>query len=598
MKPAVLVIDDEQAILRSIRRLLHRDNYQIHLASNGDEAIKILVETDIAVIICDQRMPGMSGAEVLTQACKIRPDAYRITLTGFTDLEAAQRSINEGQIHQFLTKPWQDDHLRLLVAEGVRAHQLIQENRRLEQLTRQQNVELQTWNKNLEEQVQQRTKMLVYQNKKLLGLQEQLEHSLRDTVGVMASMLEMFSPALGIHCKRVAELAGQIGTWIEVDQDNLRDIELAAHLHDIGKIATLAARNRSPGRSRGHKHTTSAAYPEAGHTILARVVGFENIAQGIRYQKVPFDGDGSAAGMKGDMIPLVSRIIAVASAYDDAVFSSTNPTDPNRANGRRTLLAGKGKTFDPKLVQIVLDHLRPEDDTNLADTEVELSPRQLRTGMVLSRDLTNIDGVLLLKSGIEITPDLINRVRVLCSGDLLLSAIYVKCTSMPAENKTGKANEAPAPNIKEPNSTDENGNDSPPSKLLDRKKKVLLVDDVQLVCNSIRRQLFRCNFDIQSANDGQTALEIVKSEDIDLVITDLAMVKMSGESLVNNLQRIAPHIPCIVLTGEATKDRVIKLSQAPNVRAILTKPWESQQLLDAINNAFEQGSPNKPEEAA
>ena len=112
MSTAVLIVDDEQHVLQSLKRLLRRDGYAVHLADSGPAALEILAKTEIAVIICDQRMPRMTGAEVLAQAYKICPDTVRITLTGYTDLAAAQTSINEGHVNRFLLKPWDDDHLR------------------------------------------------------------------------------------------------------------------------------------------------------------------------------------------------------------------------------------------------------------------------------------------------------------------------------------------------------------------------------------------------------------------------------------------------------------------------------------------------------
>ncbi len=595
MKPVVLVVDDEHHILKAIKRLLHRDPYHVVLANGGREALAVLSELDVALIICDQRMPAMSGSEVLAEAYKIRPDAYRITLTGYTDLEAAQRSINDGHIDQFVTKPWQDGHLRQLVAQGVSAHQLVRENRRLERLTRQQNAQLQDWNKKLEEQVQLRTKMLVFQNKKLVGLQKRMEDSLRDTVGVLAGMLEMFSPALGIHSKRVAALARRIGVWLEVDQESLWVIEIAAYLHDVGKIATLAAKNQKDGASR----RGVLAYPEAGYTILADVAGFENIAEGVRYQAVPFDSGGSGDAMNGEQIPLASRIIALANGYDTAVFSSVNPTQPDRRKGRAVLLAGKGRVYDPKLVELVMDQLEAEDGKVLDDAEVGLSPRQLKAGMVVSRDLETVENVLLLKAGTELTPSLIERINTLCNGDLLLSTIYVKCVSHPSEGETIKDKAVDNQVVTESSAVEAKAEvEAPPCDRLPAKKKLLIVDDVQLVCHSIARVLGREDFETQSTDDGRIAVGLAGSEQIDLVITDLAMPKMNGETLIEHLQRVAPQTSCIVLTGNATKKQRAELSRTTNVRAVLTKPWEAHQLLEAVHMAIDTRPRVENEEAA
>ena len=131
MIATVLIVDDEPLILRTIERLLRRRRFKTHTADNGEQALKILDDHEIAVIICDQRMPGMSGAEVLSESYRRSPDTYRITLTGYTDLASAQKSINEGNVNQFLTKPWEDDHLLGVVTQGAEAYRLVRENGRL-----------------------------------------------------------------------------------------------------------------------------------------------------------------------------------------------------------------------------------------------------------------------------------------------------------------------------------------------------------------------------------------------------------------------------------------------------------------------------------
>ena len=433
MKCGILVIDDEPAILCAINRCLRRDEYEVHLAGSGEEALRVLAETEVAVIICDQRMPGMSGTQVLSESLKIRPDTFRIMLTGFTDLEAAQKSINEGHVNLFLLKPWDDEHLRRVVAEGVRSYRLIVDNCRVHELIQEQNAELEAWNRTLEEKVRKRTAAIRFQNEKLVELQKQLESSQRDTVGVLANILEMFSPALGIHCKRVARLAREIGQWIEADDSLLRDIEFAAYLHDIGKIATLPARDRSsPRPTSAPRKPRQMTHPEAGHAILALVNGFEQVADAVRHQTERFDGSGPK-GQQGQRIPLASRMIALANAYDEAVYSPAKPTEPDCEAGRRVLIAGRHKAFDPQLVAKFLEHLDEPTGTTSADSEIELSPQQIKPGMVLSRDLSNVDGMLLLKAGTELTPELVERIKVFNRSDLLITGVLVECTEQVME---------------------------------------------------------------------------------------------------------------------------------------------------------------------
>jgi DNA-binding NtrC family response regulator len=117
-KPKILLVDDEERILRSLSMLL-RTQYQIFATSDGHEALKILRQENIHVIISDQRMPIMSGTELLRQARDIAPDTIRILLTGYSDADAALDALNDGEIFRYINKPWGPKELRETIAQAA-----------------------------------------------------------------------------------------------------------------------------------------------------------------------------------------------------------------------------------------------------------------------------------------------------------------------------------------------------------------------------------------------------------------------------------------------------------------------------------------------
>jgi PAS domain S-box-containing protein/diguanylate cyclase (GGDEF)-like protein len=129
----LLLVDDEENILSSLRRLLRRDGYQIICATSATEGLRRLAETPVDVIVSDQRMPGMTGVEFLRRAKELYPDTVRIVLSGFTDLQSIIDAVNEGAIYKFLTKPWDDERIRVHIAEAFRQKEMFDENRRLAQ---------------------------------------------------------------------------------------------------------------------------------------------------------------------------------------------------------------------------------------------------------------------------------------------------------------------------------------------------------------------------------------------------------------------------------------------------------------------------------
>ncbi len=176
----VLVVDDESEITRSVEELLNRD-YGVLTASSCDEAVALLEQNEVSMILADQRMPNGSGTELLAKSVGIAPDATRILFTGYSDIAAVIEAINEGRVFYYLTKPWSPDELQALVSRGLERHRLILENRTLL-------AELTSVNRKLEERVKERTKRLQAQNKTLKEAHKRIEAlSRRDALTGLAN---------------------------------------------------------------------------------------------------------------------------------------------------------------------------------------------------------------------------------------------------------------------------------------------------------------------------------------------------------------------------------------------------------------------------
>jgi len=126
----LLVVDDEEGVRESLE-LTFQDDYVVRTAGSGPDALEILDREPVAVIIADQRMPGMDGARFLERALEVRPEAIRILLTGFSDIDAVVHAVNAGRIHRYITKPWEPDDLRLAVKQAIDNYQLAHEKAQL-----------------------------------------------------------------------------------------------------------------------------------------------------------------------------------------------------------------------------------------------------------------------------------------------------------------------------------------------------------------------------------------------------------------------------------------------------------------------------------
>lgn len=118
MERTLLLVDDEEGVLSSLTRLFRRDGYRIFRANSGKAGLEILAQNPVNVIISDQRMPEMTGTELLSQVKDLYPDTIRIVLSGYTELNSITEAINRGAIYKFLTKPWDDESLRATVREA------------------------------------------------------------------------------------------------------------------------------------------------------------------------------------------------------------------------------------------------------------------------------------------------------------------------------------------------------------------------------------------------------------------------------------------------------------------------------------------------
>lgn len=139
----ILFVDDEINVLKAMRRIFHQESYRLLTAQSGTEALKVLQDQPpVHVVVCDYRMPGMTGAEVLKKIKATWPNTIRIMLTGYADVDAVMGAVNDGAVYKFITKPWNDHDIRLTISLALEQHDLIQENSHLKKKSAAQKSEI------------------------------------------------------------------------------------------------------------------------------------------------------------------------------------------------------------------------------------------------------------------------------------------------------------------------------------------------------------------------------------------------------------------------------------------------------------------------
>ncbi len=397
----VLLVDDEENVLSSLKRLLFDEDFEVLTATSGSAGLDMLREKEMSVIISDQRMPQMSGAEFLARSEKISPDTVRIILTAYADTDSAIRAINEGGVYRYVSKPWQDRELLAIIREAAQRYNLLRENRRLVQLTARQNKELKKWSEELELHVQLQTLDLNNQNQELNRLNERLRSRVKDFLRAFSSLIELRGKAVSSHSNNVSMISGEIAVMAGLSEQEAGAVRTAGQLHDLGKIGVPdVVLIKDPWELGPEAAREYRRHSVRGQAALAALEEFNEAGLLVRHHHEAWNGSGFPDGLKKDAIPVGARIIAIADLFDRLARKAG-------AAGLKEVLkkikTDSGKLFDPVLYapleKLALERGRdficgtPEED------EIELGLDALEPGMTLSRDLHSGTGLLLLGRG-------------------------------------------------------------------------------------------------------------------------------------------------------------------------------------------------------
>lgn len=403
MGDRVLFVDDEENILRAIERLFIDEDYEVVTATSGDRALALLAGSEPpAVIVSDQRMPGMSGSEFLRKAKDASPESLRMVLTGYADIGAAMDAVNLGGASRYLTKPWEDAMLLQAVRDGVGLFRLRRENRLLQAVVARQNEELRDWNAKLKSRVLEQTARIRLQNEELRALNERVDGNWRNTLVAFSGILGQSNPLARHHARNVAALAEGAARALGLPPDEVERVRVAALLHDIGEIGIdPAILRKSPDAMSPDEHAQYRLHPVRGQVAVDVVEGLREAGALIRSHHERFDGAGFPDGLAGEAIPLGARILAMADFVDRELARSgqAGAVDPVLSALRETLGTAHDPALYPVVAPLARETYRERYDPSRME-EAELRPRDLRPGMALAREAASGTGVLLLAKGV------------------------------------------------------------------------------------------------------------------------------------------------------------------------------------------------------
>lgn len=408
----VLLVDDEENILRSLKRLLHQEPYAIVTAQSGEAAIAVLESERVDLIISDARMPGMDGPTLLSHVRRQWPWIIRILLTGYTDMNSTIKAINDGQIYQYLSKPWDENLLRMTVRKALAFQHSERRRLALEKLTKKQNHELKSLNETLEQRVSARTEELKQTADMLDTTLAELRKSYVTTTEVFAALFNQRLPRDLQTNSTVSALTKAFAISLKLDEHTIRDLEMAAALYNLGKLAWPDAMLKTPSDNLSrNQERVFRRYPEAGEQLLMTLDPLQGAAELIRHHRERWDGRGFPNELAGVAIPLGARILRLAVDFTELQAGLVVNRKVSRDDAIHIIRRQSGRLYQPDLCEAFTHLLEAKAPDLLPENEdcEAVSTPGLEPGMVLARDLYAASGMLLLNEGKELTARLIEK---------------------------------------------------------------------------------------------------------------------------------------------------------------------------------------------
>lgn len=409
----ILLVDDDEAVLQALRRLFVRQ-YDVEVFTSPKMALEFLAQRGADVIISDMRMPEMDGAEFLKRCYEHNPDSIRILLTGYADLDAAVKAVNEGRIYRYLNKPWDNDELRGVVVEALDMRDLRATNQTLNDRVAVQNAELSRLNQELKEQFQLKSAEAGDAGQRLQEAYHTLQHEFNSMLLLLVRIMEARNGEDTGSSERQARLAKVTGEFAGLEGEQIQSLYYAALLRNLGKvllpdsILNKSVRQMSPGEK-----VQYTRFPVLGQQALMMLDPLQRAAAIIRNHMELYNGKGFPDRLSGEAIPVESRILRLVSDYSD-LQQPYNFLDERLSDeqARGYLLNMAGQRYDQDLVEVFMNALDDFADTVVSSIEhCELA--DAHEGMVLAANLVSPAGVILLSEGTQLTEHHVAKLQTL-----------------------------------------------------------------------------------------------------------------------------------------------------------------------------------------
>jgi putative two-component system response regulator len=352
-KSTLLIVDDEKGPRESLRMILS-PQHRVLMAEDGQQALEILAQEDVEAVTIDLNMPGMKGDELMRRIREEHPRTEVVIITGYGSLETAIAGLRVG-IFDYLTKPFDvvevSGTIRRALARGQSRSRMIAFLRGVEGAL-QCGDDHEAAIANLSENPEVRERLAAALTNPMGPTTPSRPGDLGAPTGefleTLADAIESRESHRRGHARRVAFLAGLIARRCGLSARVQEDLRIASFLHDIGRVGLVdgsGAIDVSLEADFGVKHAAAGAK-------LIEPLGFPpSIADAIRHHHDRWDGDGNADRPCRDALPLASRIIAIADAFDGLTHDRPYRRASSHAQAIESLRAQAGRELDPTLLK-------------------------------------------------------------------------------------------------------------------------------------------------------------------------------------------------------------------------------------------------------
>lgn len=303
-KNKLLIVDDEELIIDALIRLIELLDLSVDIEStrHPDLAAQWLKTQTYDLLLTDQRMPHITGLDLITLAHKHQPEMQCLLMSGYTDFDTIVTAINDGQISGFIMKPWKAEDVNVVIKRAL------SKKSELDEINKLRNIHL------------SKNEDWIHAIHQLES--EDMEHY-RKQIKALTALIHAKDPELYAHSVRVSKIVYGIGTAMKLPQEILDRLEVSALVHDLGKVAIKDSIHYKNGSLDPLEYTEMKRHAQIGADILRDLEVDESIVLIIEQHHERVDGQGYPHGLYGDQIILEAKILSVADAYD--ALTSTRP---------------------------------------------------------------------------------------------------------------------------------------------------------------------------------------------------------------------------------------------------------------------------------